>query len=449
MVFEKQNPRKKAVEILSTILDQSRPLKSVLDDRVLSNFEPSDRAFLKELVYGVLRNLIYIDYFLEPFYRNKKILSSKTINNLRSSIYQLIFLNLPDYAVTNEAVNVEKAINGSPSVVNGILRNFLRNYQDKIICDDVVFQRLSNDKLKFLSINYSYPEWLIKRWLSRFGLDELQMLLKVNNEKPPFTIAVKTEERQAVADYLSNRGFITSFTRYSPSGIIVEGKGSEIRLALKESPFFWIVQDEASQLVCHFLEPLEGEIILDACAAPGGKAILTAILIKKGKIYCLERDRERFGVLQQNIERVKNFIAGVEIKPILINLFELNNREKFDRIILDAPCSSIGVIRRNPDIKYRCSDREIERLSEYQLKMLSHISKFLKEKGSMIYSVCSTEPEEGERVIENFLHNHQEFCTMSSTAPFLRKLQLKEGVVRTFPHVHNMDGFFMARIFRR
>lgn len=449
MVSKKPSPRQRAVEVLTTILELRKPLKTVLEDRVLSDLDPSDRALLKEIVYGVLRQLYYLDYVLERFYKNKDRLSLKTINNLRTAVYQLLFMEMPDYAVTNEAVEVEKSLKGTPSVVNGILRNLLRQHRSKTDWDELILQEFNRDKVKFLSIYYSYPLWLLNRWIRRFGVDELENMLKINNQKPPFTIAVKVEEREEVIEYLEKRGFKATKTKFSPAGITIEGKGYEIREELKNLPFFWVVQDEASQLVCFLLEPKEGGNILDACSSPGGKALLTATLLKEGKVLCLERDKERFKVLEQNVERLRRFITNVNIELKLSDLFEFESSKKFDRILLDAPCSSLGVLRRNPDIKYRCSIDEIKRLSNNQLKMLMHLRKFVEKEGIIIYSVCSTEPEEGESVVDKFLQEHVEFCTMNIETFFLAQLQQKEGIIRTFPHRHNMDGFFMARLYRK
>lgn len=447
MVYKKLSPRQKTVKVLAKIFEKGIPLKTLLSDEVVDKYSIADRAFLKELVYGVLRNLYYIDWLLEDLYKNKKLLSNYTINNLRCAIYQLIFMKLPPYAVTNESVNVEKVFNGKPSVINAILRNFIRNklhnYYD---LSSINLKTQQNNKLEYLSLNYSHPKWLIKRWLERFKEEETEALLRANNQKPTFTIAVKPEERSDVAEYLNENGFITKFTKYAPSGLIIEGQGYEIRNFLKKSNFFWIVQDEASQLACFLLEPKENSIVLDVCSSPGGKALLTAVLMGKGKIICIEKDKRRFKILNENIQRNKKFLTKIKIESILADVVEFKTSLSFEKIILDAPCSSLGVIRRNPDVRYRCNESELNKLSKKQTILLEHVSKFLSKGGTLIYAVCSTEPEEGERVIENFLHKFKEFCTINSVHSFFKNFYFKKGMIRTFPHKHEMDGFFMARI---
>lgn len=426
-----KSPRKKAVEVLSTVIGTQKSLKFALTENILSMFDKADRAFLLEVIYGVLRNLYYIDWLLEGFYRNKDKLSIYTINNLRCAIYQLVFMNIPAYAVANETVNVEKSFNGKPKVVNAILRNFLRKYQGVEI-SNIPGNMQAKDKN--LSILYSHPEWLIKRWLKRFQLDEVKALLKANNEKAPITIAVKPEERQMIAEYFTQKGFKANFSKYVASGLIIEGQGYDIRKTLQQAPFFWIVQDEASQLVCFLLEPFEGARVLDACASPGGKTLLTAVLIKKGSIICVEHNKKRLGKLQENIARVKKFLPEVEIQLIKSDICQMSFNSSFDRILLDAPCSSTGVIRRNPDVRYRVSEQEIKRLSKIQKLMLERVSKFLVQNGILVYSVCSTEPEEGEEVIESFLQKHDEFSSIEK--------------LRTYPHINGMDGFFIAKLLR-
>lgn len=447
MVYEKLSPRQKSVKILTKIFEKHIPLKKLIADEGLDEFSVSDRGLLKELVYGVLRNLYFIDWLLESFYKNKKLLSPYTINNLRCAVYQLIFMGLPPYAVTNESVNMEKVFKGKPSVVNAILRNFLRKYMTKPVDLSAITSEITkNNRLDYLSLKYSHPKWIIKRWLERFTEEETEEILKANNHKPTFTIAVKPEERAYISEYLNKRGILNKFTKYAPSGLIIEGQGHEIRKVLRDANFFWLVQDEASQLACFFLEPFEDNVVLDVCSSPGGKALLTSALMGKGKVICLEKNRRRYKILNENIERLKKFLPKVQIESLLTDAMEFNKKNCFERIILDAPCSSLGVIRRNPDVRYRCSESEILRLSENQTRFLEHISRFLHKEGILLYAVCSTEPEEGERVIDNFLHKFKEFCTINSVLPFFKNFYIGEGMIRTFPHKHEMDGFFMARI---
>lgn len=439
MVEQSPNPRKKAIEILTSVLEKKISLSNLITDNLLSQFNSTDRRFFLELIYGVMRNLYFIDWLTEGFFRNKETLSPLTINNIRCAVYQIIFMRVPSYAATNEAVNIEKSFNGKASVVNGILRNFLRKYSGFLSESEDIFSIIDSvstelEYSKFLSIKYSHPEWLVKRWLKRFD-KETASLLKANNEKAPFVIAVKPEQRHQIADYLNERGFETSFTNLSPAGLIIKGQGQKIRQCLLKSPFFWIIQDEASQLVSFSAEPFEGANVLDACSSPGGKALLTAAIMKKGEITCIERDRQRFKLLQENIKRLKNFLTEVNIKTVVADVLNISFRESFDRIILDAPCSSLGVIRRNPDVRYRVTEDEILRLSNLQMQMLEKVSQFLVKDGILIYSVCSTEPEEGEAIIKSFLEKHPDFFIID--------------IKRTYPHKDGMDGFFIAKLTKK
>lgn len=441
MVYKSKNIRQKIVEILIHALYKKKSIKSLITDELPEDFKPVDRAFLLEVVYGVLRNLFYIDYLLEGFFHKKTNLPPATINNLRCAIYQIVFMRVPDYAVTNEAVNIEKVLKGKPHLVNAILRQFLKSKPDLSIHADNI--------LSYLSIKYSHPEWLIKRWQNKFNLQELEAFLKANNKKPSLTIAVKPEEREKIIKYLGEKGFEASKTKYSPSGILIQGHGMEIRDFLIKEDFFWTIQDEASQLVCYFAEPYSESRLLDACSSPGGKALLSAALMKKGKIVCIEKNEHRFHILKNNIERAKKFLPDIEFELKMQDIFDFSGKIKFNRIILDAPCSSLGTIRRNPDVRYRCNEKEISKLSEKQKLLLDKLSNFLSADGIIVYSVCSTEPEEGEEVIKTFLQKHQEFCTINSNYSFFKDFYIGEGMVRTYPHKNGMDGFFMARLTRR
>ncbi|WP_297212521.1 MULTISPECIES: RsmB/NOP family class I SAM-dependent RNA methyltransferase [Thermodesulfovibrio] len=442
MFIKKQNPRQVAVKVLTEVLENKKALKFALTEETLSQFDKVNRAFLLEIIYGVLRNLFAIDWVLEEFYKNKESLSSNTINNLRCSFYQLMFMNIPAYAVTNEAVNTEKAFLGKPAVVNAIIRAFLRKYETEdlpsFFHNSKVFSDYELRAKKIppnLSIAFSHPEWLIKRWSNRFSQEELVELLKANNEKAPISIAVKPEEREEIAEYFQKKGFKSRPTKHSPAGLIIEGQGYDIRKTLTEAPFFWVVQDEASQLVCFYLEPFEGATVLDTCSSPGGKTILTAALMKKGKILCLENSRIRMKLLHNNLKRIKRFIPNVEIQTKLVDVLEFQTKATFDRVLLDAPCSSLGVIRRNPDVRYRLEESEIKRLAETQKLMIEKVSSFVSPQGILIYSVCSTEKEEGEEVVDSFLQKRPEFSSIK--------------ILRTFPHLDGMDGFFIAKLLRR
>jgi 16S rRNA (cytosine967-C5)-methyltransferase len=346
-------------------------------------------------------------------------------------------MRVPEWAAVNEAVNLEDY--KSKSVVNAVLRNFLRE-RDKI-------KLPSEDSVDYIAISTSHPKWLIKRWIRRFGLKETLDLAMANNKIPPITLRVEEpEKREYIIDYFKNKGINAFLAKYSPAGLYLEGFPSILHDEIENLKLY--IQDEAAQLVTYLLNPLPNERVLDACAAPGGKTTHIAQLMKdKGEIIAVEVDERRIKTLIENIRRLK--LAS--IKVIQSDIKDLKDSRPFDKILIDAPCSSIGVIRRNPDIKYHRTKKDLNRYKKRQIEVIKSASRFLKKNGIMVYSVCSTEQEEGEDVIRQFLRDRGEFIPIEGDYNFLEPFKITANDLiyyRTFPHRHNMDGFFMVRLKR-
>jgi 16S rRNA (cytosine967-C5)-methyltransferase len=249
--------------------------------------------------------------------------------------------------------------------------------------------------------------------------------------------------KQELLQRLLERNIAAEGTRYSPVGITVR----DIR-AYEELSFahgLCTVQDEAAQLVSYLLAPKTGDRVLDACAAPGGKTTHIAQLMgDEGEIVAADKDLLRLERLEQNIQTL-----GIRSVSILhADLADLQNPGTFDRILLDAPCSSLGVIRRNPDVKYRHTERDMSKFRQKQLDLLRRAASLLRKKGSLVYSVCSIEPEEGEDVVHDFLKTSREFRIIDAEEGFLRPF-MSSGFFRTWPHKHDMDGFFGAILCRQ
>jgi 16S rRNA (cytosine967-C5)-methyltransferase len=426
--------RQLAVLILNKILNKGIKIKEAMSE-VSSALDKQDRSFLMEIVFGVLRYRNYLDWMLKDFLRRPSGLSPYTINNFRVALYQILFMRVPEWAVVNEAVNIEKI--EKKRLVNAVLRNFIRN-KEKI--------KLPQEKtVNYIAIKTSHPKWLIKRWIDRFGFEEALLLAEANNKIPPIILrADNSEKREEIIKDFSERGIEAYPTKYSPAGIVL----NEFFISLEEDirKYNLYVQDEASQLVTYLLNPLSDEKILDACAAPGGKTTHIANLMgDKGEIIALESEEKRIRLLRENIERF-NYKS---IKILFSDIRNVKNLGPFDKILVDAPCSAIGVIRRNPDVKYKHKKNDLRRYKATQLDILYASSLFLKAGGSMVYSVCSTELEEGEEVVETFLKKNPNFYTIEGDYDFLEPFKyVYKGMIiyRTFLHKHNMDGFFMARL---
>jgi 16S rRNA (cytosine967-C5)-methyltransferase len=441
------NARELAVKAVSRIIHDARPkdeLESLgrdLDDR--------DRAFLKELTYGSLRYRISLEWMLRRFLDRPKELPDLTTANLLIAMYQLIHMRVPDHAAVNEAVELEDKLRG---LVNAVLRNVIR--QKETILSEVANMERSLDSSRVAgeelsisaSIVTSHPLWLVRRWIKRFGAHEAVALMRANNQIPPLALRVNTlkAKREDVLQKLEEMGINASLTKLSPVGIKLAGT-----LAFKELlPLEGLVmaQDEAAQMVGFMLGLKGGGRVLDACAAPGGKtAHLAELTLDKGYVLAVESDRKRTEILKENITRMG--YESVEIMNADIIDMNYKDHEPFDAVLVDAPCSSLGVVRRNPDIKGRRTEKELLQYAKRQLKILSSAAQFVRPGGSLLYCTCSTEPEEGEQVAQNFLRARSDFYIIDD-AP-IPGGGLKSGVFRSFPHENGMDGFFAIRMDRR
>lgn len=431
-----------ALEALRKVWEQGRKPKEAIEE-LSGSLDNRERSFLMELVYGVLRYRDTLDWALHEFVRKPSGLHHDTLNNLRLAAYQILFMRVQDWAAVNEAVELEKR-GGKPEVVNGVLRSLLRK---------PVTERLNlvpverKGAVPYLALLTSHPSWLIKRWVKRFGEKRARELAEANNMIPPLTLRVNTlcSTREQLLERLSSRGIRGEPSQFSPDGIRL--KGSPMVKEFSDLKDSFVVQDEAAQLIVYLLEPRQGERILDACASPGGKSTHIAQMIKdRGEILAAEIDERRMPQLHENVSNLNM----TSITLLHRDFRELNKRGEgsFDRILLDAPCSALGVIRRNPDIKYRRTPEDLTGFMKKQLAMLRAAAKMLKPGGSIVYSVCSTEPEEGEEVVKEFLKDSEDFYIIDTTIPFLKDF-MKEGLFRTYPHIHDMDGFFGVKLCKR
>ncbi len=435
--------RELALIALYEILENGKKPKDAVDE-VSDSLDDRERSFLMELVYGVLRHRDTLDWCLRDFLRKPAKLSVDSRNNLRLASYQILFTRVPEWAAVNEAVEMEKKRRGRPGVINAVLRNLLRRPGSERINLETLKK---GSRALYMSVLTSHPEWLIKKWLKRFGEEETLQLAGANNTIPPLTVRVNSlrSSREDALSELSKLGIRGEPTPVSPEGIKL--KDFQLLKELANLRGSLVVQDEAAQLITYLLDPQPGERVLDACAAPGGKTTHIAQLMQdKGEIVAVDSDERR-------ITRLKENVAGLALKSVTIVEADVYGIGKaggpgFDRILVDAPCSAIGVIRRNPDIKYKHTRKDILRFRSGQIEMLRSVSRLLRPGGVLVYSVCSTEPEEGEEVVERFLNDSGDFYIINAVHPFLGPF-MKDGFFRTYPHISDMDGFFGARLCRK
>lgn len=411
------------------------------------NLARRDQALAIELILGVIRWLNKIDYILSLF--SKRPLTSldhpaKTA--LRLGIYQIVFLNrIPSSAATNESVELVKKDLGlsGASFVNGVLRRISKSKKR------IHLPERDHDEIRWLSVHYSHPEWLISRWIDRFGKEETEKILEANNEHPPVSLWVNTKRFSIsyVIDCLKREGIEVVPSRYLENGFIIKHGYPHQTKIFKEGGFY--IQDEASQLIPSLFGKSFSGIAADVCSAPGGKGMKMAHDAHDPFfIIGMDISYSRLILLRENLSRlqIKNFsiiLADAEGKCPL--------QRKFDFILVDAPCSGTGVIRRNPEIKWGLKQDDIKLLQERQLTLLTDASHAVRKWGFLLYSVCSIEAEENESIVNSFLslNPHFQLENLSSTLPTrIHPFLDQNGFFRTYPHRDHMDGFFAA-LFKR
>jgi 16S rRNA (cytosine967-C5)-methyltransferase len=389
----------------------------------------------------VLRWQGALDYFIERYSgRPIKKLDAAVLVALRMGLYQLRFLSrIPPSAAVNESVNLVKrarAASAAP-MVNAVLRRAARQ------TDEPPGASL-DDPLERFAVSTSHPRWLIERWIAAFGEAETRQLALANNQPPPVAFRVNTRRApmDEVIARLESEGLRLRPSRVAPDAFVVED-GPAARLAQAAKCGAIYIQDEASQLVSWLLGPASGERILDLCAAPGSKSSHIAALAG-GKAWVMACDihPHRLATLVATCKRL-----GIEsVAPVALDAARelplLESAPLFDRVLIDAPCSGTGTLRRNPEIKWRLTADSIARLADVQLSLLRRATATLKRGGRLVYSTCSIEREENEAVIHRFLENAAPFRVVAPSAP--AELVTGEGFVRTFPHRGGADGFFAA-----
>ncbi len=442
-------PRKTALGVLDQLMLKHHPhLDRIITDSVDNaggDLPMRDRRLVNALIFGVLRWRGNLDWIISRYSKTPlEKIRPEILNILRMGLYQAFFLDrIPDSAAVHTSVQMAKEI--APvwvaNYVNAVLRNAIRNR------DAVPFPSLEEDPALFLSISKSFPLWLIRRWLQRFGIEETALLCDAYNAIPPITIRANTlqTDRNTLCDALNSNADAVFQTPYSPDGLFFTGAKQSIQEfdAFKKGLFQ--VQDEAAQLITFFLSPQPGERVLDACAGLGGKTGHIAQLMKNsGEIIAADSDGDKLSRLNTAMRRmgIRNVFTRIcdFTRPALDASLGL-----FDRVLLDAPCSGLGVVRRNPDIKWDSGRKDLTRFRKKQLALLRQVSGLVKPGGMLVYAVCSVEPEENESVINDFLSSIHDFQVQKTPSglPFpLTPFMDAHGFIRTFPHIHGMDGFF-------
>jgi 16S rRNA (cytosine967-C5)-methyltransferase len=501
--------RQVAFEALRAI-DRGAFADVVLDRKLdQSQLSAQDKGLVTELVYGTVRRRRTLDALIDQFGKqpaNKQ--QADLLQILRLGFYQLRYLShVPDHAVVDTTVQLAKAqrLGKLSGVVNGMLRQYIRGCQpkdlsvsdpsisepsvgeqtipnqtilDQTISDQTISDQtqtsqpavdlpavdplvLPNDPIQRLGILHSYPDWIVRVWLSMLPEAEVVALCEWFNQSPQIDLRINLR-RYSLAEaeaILQAAGIETERVANVPSALRIKGHMGAIAQIPGYADGWWAIQDSSAQLVGYLLDPKPQETVIDACAAPGGKSMHIAELMgNEGRVWSCDRTASRTRKIQQNIDRLQS-------STVRVLMCDSRDQAAFvgqaDRVLLDVPCSGLGTLHRHADARWRQTPESVEGLVTLQRELLSHTSSWVKPGGVMVYSTCTLHPAENEAQIEWFLREHEgwevqlpsETSSESSAetaerAETLSAFTTEQGWVKVWPHRQNMDGFFMAKLRR-
>jgi len=443
----KINPRLVAIYIVSRVLE-SRSYADILLNYYFKKNKVNvrDRRFITELVHGTLRWKIKIDWILKRAYNGEWTTVPNFIKYvLNVGLYQIMYMDkVPDYASVNESVRLAVQKDGLVwgRVVNGILRRIIRDREIREI------PLLKKNPVRALSIKWAHPEWLVDQWIKELGVERTDSLCKANNQRPVLTIRINhsVSNVKAVEKVLASEKITTRKSSLLDEYLIVSSGASRIVATQIFKKGYFIIQDISAGFASHLLSPQPGEVIVDAAAAPGGKVTHCADLSDdKAKIIACDHHPVRIKKIVENYKR----LGFKNIFPVVADSRYLPLKNPVDKILLDAPCSGFGDIRRKSEIKLLRDRRHISDLVRIQKQLIHAAASQIKPGGVLVYSTCTILTEENEEVIEFFLSEHKNFAIEDGKKFVHSAVVTKEGYVKTWPDQHNINGSFAVRLKRK
>lgn len=435
--------RAQAIETLKKIF-KDKSYSNLVINYDMKNVDDRFLSLYRKSVLGVVENLIFIDWIINEVSKTKtKKMETGVLLVLRLAVYQIFFLDKAhEGMVVNESVQYLKDTGNirASGFVNAVLRNILRSKENLLKKMNLL------PKDEYLRVKYSYPKELINKWKLQFG-DKIEEVLIANNAEAPLEIRVNNlkTNRDELTELLAARGIKTHKCKYADKGLVIENPFETEKTEEYQNGLFSI-QSQSSILAGQILNPKEGSLIIDMCAAPGGKTLNAAEMMKNtgkiiardiypGKLRLIEKEAGRLGI--NNVE-VEEYDA-TKLDDSLIG--------KADYVIADVPCTGLGIIRRKPEIKYK--DTDTENITQIQYKILENGSRYLKTGGELVYSTCTTNKEENYELIKRFLNNNKEYALADISGNIHEDFKSAGlGFVEIYPHLHGMDGFFIAKIKR-
>lgn len=444
-VYE-DNVRSLAVKILNRIDRTDAYLDKILESEIRqSELESKDKSLLFEIVHGVVRWMGKLDWILTGFYKGQYIKCIPNIKNaMRVGLYQILFLDkVPEYAAINEAVEFVKKMQGQKAadLTNAVLRAIIRNKSN------IRYADRDNDLHMFLSAFYSHPIWLTKRWVVQFGVDFTEELMNANNERPKLTIRTNklktnSENLKLLLDSVElkykNAQFFENFIELNNLTNIADWQ------YFKNG--YFTIQDESTAFSCELLNPSPEDLVLDLCAAPGGKtAYLAEKMNNTGKIIAIDQYDTRVRLMENNFNR----LGITNIESIVTNVIEYNPDCRFDKVLADVPCSGLGTLTKKPDIKWKRNLSDIIQLNQLQAQILEKGCSLLKEGGELVYSTCSIDKDENYEIVKAFLNKNDNYEIVTPDDRFHSQYIFDNKYIQTYPHLHRMDGAFAIKIRRK
>ncbi|HEY9821974.1 MAG TPA: 16S rRNA (cytosine(967)-C(5))-methyltransferase [Candidatus Sericytochromatia bacterium] len=422
---------------------RSAQLKSA--DSGASQERSPDRGLVTELVYGSVRRQRTLDALIDQLGKKKAHQQPPEFRTiLHIGLYQLRYQErIPASAAVNTTVELakENGFKGLAGVVNGLLRQYER------LAASADPLQLPMEPIERLGVLYSFPDWMIQMWVEQLGIEETEQLCEWLNHSPAIDLRVNPRRTsiEEVEAAMQVAGVDVRRVPPLPQALRVLGGTGTIQKLPGFNEGWWTVQDSSAQLVSHLLDPQVGEVVIDACAAPGGKTTHIAELIgDEGKIWACDRAASRLRKLRENTQRL-------QLRSIQICTGDSRNFSQFtnsaDRVLLDAPCSGLGTLHRRPDIRWRVTPATVQELSVLQRELLERASTWVKPGGTLVYATCTLHPQENEDVIQLFLahHSHWKIEPPPPDSP-LSAFSTPQGWLKVWSHRHQMDGFFMVRL---
>ncbi|MDO5293810.1 MAG: 16S rRNA (cytosine(967)-C(5))-methyltransferase RsmB [bacterium] len=440
--------REVALEVIIEVLEKGGYSHKVLGQALTKYqyLDKQERAFLSRLCEGTIERAIELDYIINQFSKVKVKKQKPVIRNiLRMAVYQIRYMDaVPDSAACNEAVKlgVKKGFGTLRGFINGVLRNISRNQEE------ITYPDQAKEPIKYLSIKYSMPEWIVLKWMKEYDYKTVEGILEKYNQSKATTIRtnlLKTTPEELKAS-LEKAGVTVKPASYMPYAFYISNYNYLSNLEEFREGLFQ-VQDESSMLVGEIADVKEDNIVIDVCAAPGGKTLHMAEKLKgTGMVYSRDLTYEKTAYIEENVLRLGIENVSVEARDALV--LDQDSVGKADVVICDLPCSGLGVIGKKPDIKYKITEEQLSDLSKLQQEILKVVTTYVKPGGTLIYSTCTINKAENEDNM-NFIVKELGFKLENIDTYLPKTLQnetTKEGYLQLIPGIHNTDGFFISRL---